>query len=176
MYQPWVSTQDKCVRLDSSDSAKSKEVFLAFLASMTSFYAMKNCFTQLSTQLIQYWLCYTNWKIWRDMTDFRDANDYLFFFFAVSVIVFWHANVCGWLFRIWSICWPTLHSTVKEAGAPSQSCKGGSARADDCSASSTARTNGWGGTWGSRTSETLTYSPGQTVWVRPVLLSTQVCK
>ena len=45
---------------------------------------------------------------------------------------------------------------VKEAGVPSlrvareSERSGGSARADDCSASFTAHTNGWGGTWGSR--------------------------
>ena len=34
-------------------------------------------------------LSYTNWKNWlRDVTDFRDANDFFSFFFAVSVIVF----------------------------------------------------------------------------------------
>ena len=46
------------------------------------------------------------------MTDFRDVND--FFLFCSISYRFWHAYVCGWLFGIRSISWPTFHATVKK--------------------------------------------------------------
>lgn len=100
-------------------------------------------------------LSYTVRKIWQDLTDFWDSND--FSLFSISDR-FWHSTVCAWLCCICSLYRPILHAVVHKAGAPSLrfaregEWSGGSGRADDCSASLTACTNGWawGRTWGSR--------------------------
>ena len=62
--------------------------------------------------------------MWRDMTDFRDANDYFFFFFAVSVIVFGTLMFVAGSFVSGAFVAYTLFYGQGSGSAVSQSCKG----------------------------------------------------